>query len=143
MKLVIYKILPLCLLVLAIFYLFYQHKNLTRRLEIIESDFLYLKNKIEKREQETSFIRRDKTESFWEDDNFKEFQKIIIEYVNKNISKLVPEKSTMSGRWVVSDIEFLSPEVIKVIYEDGHEEGIIFFKIEKAYNSEIEIKPFY
>lgn len=112
-------------------------------MEIIESDFLYLKNKIEKREQETSFIRRDKTESFWEDDNFKEFQKIIIEYVNKNISKLVPEKSTMSGRWVVSDIEFLSPEVIKVIYEDGHEEGIIFFKIEKAYNSEIEIKPFY
>lgn len=143
MKSVIYTILSFCILSLVIFYLFYQYNHLERRVEIIESEFLSLKTKTietEREQKEHSMLKKDNN---FVDDDFKEFQKAIVEYVNKNINKIAPEKPTIGSSWIVSNIAFLSPEIIKVIYEDGHEERIMFFKIEKAYNSDIKIKPFY
>ena len=84
-----------------------------------------------------------KNKDFLTDDNFKEFQKLIIEHVKSNINKMVSEKPVLGGRWIVTEITFLSPDIIEVHYEDGHIGGAIFLKIESAVDSKIVIKPFW
>jgi hypothetical protein len=84
-----------------------------------------------------------KKENFFADDNLKEYQTVVIDYVKKNVGKIVLEKPVLGGRWIVSDIKFLSPDIIEVEYEDGHIGGVIFLKIESAVDSEVVVKPFW
>lgn len=144
------KTLLICLLVVVFSYFFYLDHSFDKKLQVIESDLLQIKEKIknqanlsQENNKEPFIVIDGKTESFRQDDNFKEFQKLIVDYLSKNINKIVPEKPTVGSNWVISKVDFFSPEVIKVVYEDGHDQEVIFLKIETAYNSEIVIKPFY
>ena len=119
--------------------------NLNKRVLSLEQDFLSFKERgktVESKLKDENY-KYLKNENFLANDNFKEFQKVIIDYVKKNIDKIVLEKPVLGGRWIVSDLIFLSPDIIEVKYEDGHIGGVMFLKIESAFDSKIVIKHFW
>ncbi len=124
------SILFLCLglIVIEIFIVY----NLNRKILLLQEDFMTFKK------QKNSI-----TENFLMDDNFKKVQGMIVDYVKKNINKIVLEKPVLGGRWIVTDIKFLTPDIIVVNYEDGHINGSIALKIESVIDSKIEISPFW
>ncbi|OGP86385.1 MAG: hypothetical protein A2Z08_10010 [Deltaproteobacteria bacterium RBG_16_54_11] len=122
-------ILFLCVGLLAIIILFLY--NLNKRVLSLEKDFLSFKGKGQE------------VENKLQDDNLKEYHAVIIDYVKKNINEIALEKPVLGGRWIVTDIKFLSPDIIEVAYEDGHIAGGIFLKIESAFDSKVIVKPFW
>ena len=119
--------------------------NLNKRISSIETEFLSFKEKgkvVENRFKVDNY-KYSKKENLSADGNLEEFQKLIIDYVKKNINKIVLEKPVLGGRWIATDIKFFSPDIIKVDYEDGHIGGAVFLKIESAFDSKIVIKPFW
>jgi hypothetical protein len=119
--------------------------NLNKRVVSLEEDFLSFKEKAkatEHRINEENY-NYSKNVDFLTDDHFKGFQKVIIDHVKKNINKLVLEKPVLGGRWLATDIKFLSPDIIEVKYEDGHINGVIFLKIDSAFDSKIVLRPFW
>jgi len=136
-------ILFLCIGLLVIIMLLLY--NLNKKVLSLEKDFLSFKGKeqaIDNRLKDDNY-KYLKKEKFLADDNLKGYQTVIIDYVKKNIGKIVLEKPVLGGRWIVSDIKFLSPDIIKVEYEDGHIGGVIFLKIESAFDSKVVVKPFW
>ena len=136
-------ILFLCLGVILILMLLVY--NLNKRITSIEIGFLSFKEKgkVTENRFNTDNYKYTKKENLQTDDNLEEFQKLIIDYVKKNINKIVLEKPVLGGQWIATDIKFLSPDIIKVDYEDGHIGGAIFLKIESAFDSKIVMKPFW
>jgi hypothetical protein len=136
-------ILFLCIGLLAvIIFLLY---NLNKRVLSLEKDFLSFKGKgqAEENKLKDDNYKYLKKEKFLANDNLKEYQTVIIDYVKKNIGTIVLEKPVLGGRWIVSDIKFISPDIIEVEYEDGHIGGVIFLKIETAFDSKVVVKPFW
>ena len=127
-----------------IFIMMFVAYNFNKRITSLENELLLLKEKGKAIENNPKIDNDKYSKKFLSaDDDLKEFQKLIIDYVKKNINKIVSEKPVLGGRWIVTDIIFLSPDIIRVNYEDGHISGGIFLKIESAFDSHIVIKPFW
>lgn len=47
-------------------------------------------------------------------------QEMVLEYLNKNISELSPEKEVLGGTFYITSIDFLDENNLIVGYEDGH-----------------------
>lgn len=47
------------------------------------------------------------------------------EYIENNIVALSPVEAVLGGTWVVTSIEFLEDNKVKVVYEDGHIEETV------------------
>jgi hypothetical protein len=119
--------------------------NLNKRVVSLEKDFLSFKEKAKAIEHTINKenYNYSKNVDFLTDDHFKGFQKVIIDYVKKNINKLVLEKPVLGGRWLATEIKFFSPDIIEVKYEDGHINGVIFLKIDSAFDAKIVLRPFW
>jgi hypothetical protein len=119
--------------------------NFNKRVLSLEKYFLSFKGKgqtVENKLKDEHYNYL-KEEKFLADDNLKGYQTVIIDYVKKNIGTIVLEKPVLGGRWIVTDIKFLSPDIIKVEYEDGHIAGGMFLKIESAFDSKVIVEPFW
>lgn len=49
-----------------------------------------------------------------------EDQEKISDFIKENISALSPEKEVLGGKFYITNIEFISNNLCKVEYEDGH-----------------------
>lgn len=130
-NIVLFICLGLILIMIGLIY------NLHTRIVSLEAKSISSK---EPREKNYDYL---KNKDFLEDEKFKEFQELIIDHVKSNISKIVTEEPVLGGRWIVTKIAFLSPDIIEVHYEDGHIGGAMFLKIESAIDSKIVMKPFW
>ena len=130
-NIVLFICLGLILIMIGLIY------NLHTRIVSLETKSISSK---EPREKNYDYL---KNKDFLEDEKFKEFQELIIDHVKSNISKIVTEEPVLGGRWIVTKIAFLSPDIIEVHYEDGHIGGAMFLKIESAIDSKIVMKPFW
>lgn len=131
-------LMVLLIMILLTIYYSYNQKN---RIGVLETELGFLEKKlsiIESRGYKST------SPEFYSSSapNFAEYQKAIAEHLDKNINKLITEKP-YGERWVISNLEFLSPDIIAVNYEDGHDVGSIYLKVESAYGSAVTIKPFW
>jgi hypothetical protein len=60
-----------------------------------------------------------------------EYRQAIEEFINNNIEDLVKEEHMMGGRWIVTNLKFLSPSKIQLEYEDGHNVGRLVLAIDE------------
>lgn len=61
----------------------------------------------------------------------REYRQAIKNFININIEQIVPEKHMMGGRWLVTNLNFLSPSAIQIGYEDGHNAGRLVLTIDE------------
>ena len=128
----------LLIIILSTIYYCYHLKD---KIGILERELASLEKKLGIIENRSYKFKLEELD-FSVDENLEEYQKIIAEHVNKNINKLAPEKPSLGGRWIVSSLKFLSPDIISVWYEDGHDMNSIYLKVESAYK-EIMIERFW
>ena len=61
----------------------------------------------------------------------REYRQAIKKFINNNIEEIVNEKHITGGRWVVTNLSFLSPSLIQIDYEDGHNAGQLVLTIDE------------
>ena len=49
-----------------------------------------------------------------------ETQNIVEDYIKNNISELSPQKEVLGGKFYITEIKFVEPDMIMINYEDGH-----------------------
>jgi hypothetical protein len=61
----------------------------------------------------------------------REYRQAIKEFINNNIEDIVNEEHMTGGRWIVTNLKFLSPGQIQIEYEDGHNIGRLVVTIDE------------
>ena len=59
-----------------------------------------------------------------------EYKQAIREFIDQNIEKIVNEEHMGGGRWILTNLKFLSPRQIQIDFEDGHTTGQIILVID-------------
>jgi len=59
------------------------------------------------------------------------YRQAIEEFINNNIEDIVNEEHMTGGRWIVTNLKFLSPSQIQIEYEDGHNFGRLVLAIDE------------
>lgn len=68
-------------------------------------------------------------------------QKDIIEdFIENNIEAIVPERPKLGGKWFVTELTFLAPDMVRVHYEDGHTAGVLVLEIEHVQGTRVSYR---
>ena len=69
-----------------------------------------------------------------------EYKQAIKEFINSNIEDIVTEEHMVGGRWIVTNLKFLSPRQIQIDFEDGHTVGQIILVIDKLKITDVKYR---
>ncbi len=87
-------------------------------------------------------IYEPKEEPYGVGHRYDDHKKPVTAYIEEHIGELVTEKPSRGSSFVVDKLLFLYPDIVYVRYEDGHYDGGICLRVDKASEDGIEITRF-
>ena len=86
-----------------------------QRLDLDRSKLILLENKITNLKSDFQYHS-----SIPHNVLYEHYKKRIAELTKNNISKIVSVEPSFSGKWFATNIHFIDPSLMSVVYEDGH-----------------------
>ncbi|MFX0198826.1 MAG: hypothetical protein ACFFCW_22115 [Candidatus Hodarchaeota archaeon] len=72
--------------------------------------------------------------------NFTGQQQTIEAFIEKNIESIAPEEPMLGGKWFVTGLKFLTPDIVRVHYEDGHVAGVLDLRITSVKGTQVDYR---
>jgi hypothetical protein len=64
-------------------------------------------------------------------------RKTIETFIKENIETIVPDNPKFGGSWFVTELMFLTPDMVRVNYEDGHKAGVLVLEIKHVQGNRV------
>ena len=88
----------------------------------------------------TSSLDLSKNSNLTENNLPSEYEQAIKEFINSNIEDIVNEEHMTGGKWIVTNLKFLSPSQIQIDFEDGHTTGQIVLAIDELKITDVKYR---
>jgi len=75
-----------------------------------------------------------------ENDLPSEYKQAIHEFINNNIEDIVNEEHMTGGKWIVTNLRFLSPNQIQIDFENGHTAGQLVLAIDELKITDVKYR---
>jgi sensor domain CHASE-containing protein len=72
--------------------------------------------------------------------NFTGQKQTIEAFIEKNIESIAPEEPVLGGKWFVTELKFLTPDTVRVHYEDGHVANVLDLKITNVKETQVNYR---